>query len=322
MRGAGHLSCGISGDSEHAERDILGSEPVNTDWVQIDTAIGVATGQAFTGTARTAVGGGSINSAYRVGDGERAFFVKLNSTDRLEMFEAEADGLEQMAQTQTVRVPAPIAYGVAGTASYIVLEHLALGGGGDGANATLGRQLAALHRTAQPFFGWHRDNTIGSTPQPNPQAQDWIDFLREHRLRYQLRLASRNGHRGGLQRDGERLLVGLEGFFPGYRPQPSLLHGDLWGGNFAVATSGEPVIFDPACYFGDREADLAMTELFGGFGRAFYAAYQQAYALDAGYPVRKTLYNLYHVLNHLNLFGGSYLGQAEGMIRRLLSELR
>ncbi len=109
--------------------------------------------------------------------------------------------------------------------------------------------------------------------------------------------------------------------FVGYQPQPSLLHGDLWGGNAAVDTQGNPVIFDPACYFGDREADLAMTELFGGFGRDFYAAYQDFLPLDQGYATRKTLYNLYHILNHLHLFGGGYLSQSERMLERLLAEV-
>ena len=118
------------------------------------------------------------------------------------------------------------------------------------------------------------------------------------------------------------MLERLPLFFSGYSPRPSLLHGDLWGGNFAADEAGEPVIFDPACYYGDREADLAMTELFGGFGRGFYAAYNETFPLDAGYSTRKTLYNLYHVINHYNLFGGGYLAQAEGMVARLLAEIR
>ena len=109
-------------------------------------------------------------------------------------------------------------------------------------------------------------------------------------------------------------------FLPGYAPLPSLLHGDLWGGNYAYSATGEPVIFDPAVYYGDRETDLAMTELFGGFPAAFHAAYREAFPLDSGYPMRKALYNLYHILNHLNMFGEGYLGQAEGMIEKLLSE--
>ena len=163
--------------------------------------------------------------------------------------------------------------------------------------------------------------TIGSTPQPNPWTKNWPEFLAKHRLGFQLELAARNGLGNALQKPGEALLVRLADFFQGYQPIPSLLHGDLWGGNTAFTRSGEPVVFDPAVYYGDREADLAMTELFGGFGTRFYSAYREAWPLDAGYPTRKTLYNLYHILNHANLFGGGYLSQAETMIRRLLSEI-
>jgi fructosamine-3-kinase len=178
-----------------------------------------------------------------------------------------------------------------------------------------------MHRVTQARFGWVQDNTIGSTPQINTPEEDWIVFWREHRLRFQLHLATRHGHGGRLRERGERLLDEFPRLFAEYQPAASLLHGDLWSGNYAYTREGEPVIFDPAVYYGDREADLAMTELFGGFGREFYAAYREAYPLDEGYAVRKTLYNLYHVLNHLNLFGGGYLSQAQGMIDRLLSEL-
>jgi len=123
-----------------------------------------------------------------------------------------------------------------------------------------------------------------------------------------------------LQSQGQLLLAGLDAFFTSYQPQPCLLHGDLWGGNAAADEAGQPVIFDPACYYGDRETDIAMTELFGGFGADFYAAYNEVYALDPGYRFRKTLYNLYHVLNHVNLFGGGYLGQAERAVASLLAE--
>ncbi|OOY41228.1 hypothetical protein BOV91_12580, partial [Solemya velum gill symbiont] len=166
-----------------------------------------------------------------------------------------------------------------------------------------------MHRKTADAFGWNLDNTIGSTPQLNDWNKSWINFWREQRLGYQLQLA---GHQGSLQRQGEKLLESFH-LLIDHAPQPSLLHGDLWGGNIGYDDSGNPVIFDPALYFGDREADIAMTELFGGFGREFYAAYNAAWPLDAGYPIRKKLYNLYHILNHLNLFGSGYLGQAEGM---------
>ena len=131
-----------------------------------------------------------------------------------------------------------------------------------------------------------------------------------------------NGYGDDVAELGQRLSARLPDLFDGYTPEASLLHGDLWGGNWGVDVSGEPVLFDPAVYYGDREADLAMTELFGGFSREFYAAYRQAWPLDAGYSTRKKLYNLYHVLNHFNLFGGGYLSQAQGMIDALSSEIR
>jgi fructosamine-3-kinase len=179
-----------------------------------------------------------------------------------------------------------------------------------------------MHRQAQPYFGWRRDNTIGSTLQLNSSSDDWLTFWREQRLGFQLKLAANNGYGGSLQAKGERLCSDMAVFFEHYSPHPSLLHGDLWAGNAAVDKQGRPVVFDPACYYGDREADLAMTELFGGFSPDFYSAYQAEWPLDHGYSLRKTFYNLYHSLNHLNLFGGGYLRQAESMMAQLLAEIR
>ena len=182
----------------------------------------------------------------------------------------------------------------------------------------LGRRLARLHRVTGSRFGWDRDNTIGATPQVNTPGSDWIAFWREHRLGFQLGLAARNGHGGRLQQRGGQLMEKLPEFFRDCTPAPSLLHGDLWGGNAGFDASGDPVIYDPAVYYGDRETDIAMTELFGGFSADFYSGYNAEFPLDAGYAHRKDLYNLYHVLNHLNLFGGGYGAQAERMIDRLL----
>lgn len=286
----------------------------------IAAAIARATGKSFVPRAERAAGGGCINSARIVegGDGRR-FFVKINHARRLAMFEAEAEGLEAILATGTVRVPRPIASGTSGEEAWLVLEYLDMGGRGSAAE--LGRRLAALHRHTWERYGWHRDNTIGSTPQVNTPSADWVDFYRTHRLGFQYALAARHGAPRRLLDHGERLMAGLAGFFVGYRPAPSLLHGDLWGGNHGYA-NGEPVIFDPAVYYGDREADLAMTELFGGFPADFQAAYREAWPLDAGYGVRRALYNLYHVLNHYTLFGGGYLDQAERMTERLLAELK
>ncbi|MBK8162133.1 MAG: fructosamine kinase family protein [Gammaproteobacteria bacterium] len=284
-------------------------------------AISEAAGRAFSIRTQDSVSGGCINAAWRVSSGAQSYFVKLNEPDRAPMFAAEFAGLEELRAANAVRVPAPVCLGVTPGAAFLVLEFLELGRGAAAGHEELGRRLAAQHRVTRPDFGWRRDNTIGSTPQPNRPDADWVRFWRERRLGHQLELAAANGHRGRLQQRGEHLLAALPALLAGHAPQASLLHGDLWSGNAAFTRGGEPVIFDPAVYYGDREADIAMTELFGGFPAAFYHAYREAWPLDAGYGLRKTLYNLYHVLNHLNLFGGGYRAQAESMIDMLLGEV-
>ena len=272
----------------------------------------------FTIEHAQAAGGGCINETWIIAGAGQRFFVKLNAHDRGGMFDAEREALEELARSQGPRVPRPIACGADAERAWLVLEYLELGGRADW--ATLGRQLASQHRCTAPAFGWHRDNTIGSTPQHNASTTRWPDFFRVARLGFQLQLARDNGHRAAMER-GARLLESLDAFFAGYRPRPSLLHGDLWSGNAGFCTSGEPVIFDPAIYFGDREADLAMTELFGGFGAGFYAGYREAWPLDPGYATRKRLYNLYHLLNHLNLFGISYLDRCRNEIDWLSAQV-
>ena len=292
------------------------------DWAHIDAAISAATGSDFRSTRRRSVGGGCIHNASEVASEGARYFVKFNSADRLWMFDAEAAGLSALTECGRVRVPAPVCRGVAGGDAYLVLEYLPLAPFSDAAAAALGAQLAGLHSAPQPCFGFHADNAIGATLQPNARERDWVTFFRRHRLEFQLNLANKAGRGGSaLQTKGARLCRRLDGLFEGYAPEPSLLHGDLWSGNVAALQNGAPVMFDPAVYWGDREADLAMTELFGGFPKAFYDAYAAAAPLDPGYPTRRTLYNLYHVLNHLNLFGGGYAGQAERMIDQLLAEL-
>ncbi len=292
---------------------------METIWTAVARHISEASGAPFAIRSQQGVGGGCINTTTVLQDGKRRYFVKLNDAAHRSMFEAEAEGLGEIARTRTVRVPAPLCWGTADGSTYLVLEYLELGGADSRHLEQLGRQLAQMHRATRDRFGWQRDNTIGSTPQINTPSPDWVDFWRRQRLGFQLELAARNGR--DLMRKGERLMAELGEFFRAYRPQPSLLHGDLWGGNVGAAGQ-QPVIFDPAVYYGDREADLAMTELFGGFSGRFYQAYREAWPLDAGYQTRKTLYNLYHILNHFNLFGGGYATQAEHMIDSLLGELR
>jgi len=286
---------------------------------QIAEHISAAAGHPFDTAQGRNLGGGCINTALVLSDAAHSYFVKLNRAEGLPMFEAEAAGLAELAGTATLRVPEPLCTGVAGGQAFIVMEHLDLGGRSSGAKA--GSLLAAMHRTTSDAFGWGRDNTIGSTPQPNRRDADWARFWADQRLGFQLGLAARSGHGGALQRQGEALIDRLPALLD-HGPVPSLLHGDLWGGNMAFTRGGEPAIFDPAVYYGDREADLAMTELFGGFGSDFYAAYREAWPLEPAYATRRDLYNLYHILNHLNLFGGGYVGQALGLMGRLLAQVR
>ena len=267
------------------------------------------------------VAGGCINETWRWPSDSGALFVKLAASTCIDRLEAEKAGLEELATAQAIRVPQPLAIGACADVAYLALEWIEFIENMPESEAALGEQLACQHRVLASAYGWTRDNTIGSTPQRNQSQTDWPSFFRECRLRVQLELAAANGYGGALQRRGARLLECVETFFSSYQPVPSLLHGDLWGGNWGTDTDGRPVIFDPAVYYGDREADIAMTRLFGGFSNRFYAAYQATWPLDQAAGTRRTLYNLYHVLNHLNLFGSGYLAQAEAMIERLLAEL-
>lgn len=291
-------------------------------WSDISAGISRSLGRPFTARTNTPVAGGCINTAAVIASGNDRFFVKLNSASRLAMFEAEADGLEALAAARTVRVPSVVCAGTAGPHSFLALEYLDMIPPGPLTARSLGLHLAEMHSVPQAYFGWKRDNTIGATLQPNERCASWPEFYRRYRLQHQLALAGRAQHRArGLQEKGERLCGNLDRFFTGYTPYPSLLHGDLWSGNFSALADDEPVVFDPAVYFGDRETDIAMTELFGGFDAGFYQAYSATLPLDPGYEVRRNLYKLYHVLNHLNLFGPGYASQAENLMDVLLAEL-
>ena len=291
------------------------------DFTAIEQAISEATGVAFRVDTARDLGGGCINDAFRIEGGDARYFLKVNARDKLPMFEAEQAGLQLIAATGAIRVPQPIASGLSGDHCWMALEFIPFGSSNDRTSTLLGERLADLHRQLAPEFGWERDNAIGATPQHNTRDPDWAHFYAQHRLGFQLQLAKDNGAPAGLLDRGQRLRESLSVFFRGYRPVPSLLHGDLWGGNWGADEQGNPVLFDPAVYYGDREADLAMTELFGGFDDRFYQSYRDHWDIDPGYAIRKVLYNLYHVLNHFNLFGGNYAAQAEEMVGRLLAEV-
>lgn len=286
---------------------------------EIDNAISNATGVLFKSQSSSAIGGGCINQASKIQsmDG-RNFFLKINQASFLPFFEAEAEALKEIRATQTIMAPDVITHGVAKNQAFLVLEYIEEGRSSPGSQKNLGMLLAKMHKIEQPFFGWERDNCIGATHQPNPKTNSWPVFYRDHRLAFQFKLAQSNGR---TFEGAQKLLKSIESFFADYSPYPSLLHGDLWGGNASCDSSGVPFIYDPASYYGDREADLAFTYMFGGFSSSFYDAYNHEYPLNSGFPKRKTLYNLYHELNHFNLFGGGYASSAQSSIDQLLSQL-
>jgi protein-ribulosamine 3-kinase len=291
----------------------------------LETAIAEATREPFDIVSFAPVAGGCIHTAMRLSGedaaGKRDYFAKMNEPDRAPMFAAEAEGLAALRKAGAVKVPRALAQGRDGERAWLVLEWLDLMPLDAKSAARLGIALAAQHRLPQPKFGWPRDNFIGATPQVNGESDDWLAFWRANRLHPQLRLAAHRRLPSRLIDRGERLMADCGAFFGSHSPAKSLLHGDLWIGNAAAVAGDTPVVFDPAVYVGDREADVAMTHLFGGFPADFLSAYRAAWALDDGYGVRRDFYNLYHRLNHANLFGGSHGRESEQAIERLLAEI-
>jgi protein-ribulosamine 3-kinase len=291
-------------------------------WAAAAAELTRLTGTSFGREPEARVAGGSINLCYRWPTASGPTFVKMAGAAAAAMLEAEAAGLVELARARAVRVPQVLACGVGGDSAFLALEWLEAGRATEASAERLGTQLAAQHALRAPQHGWWRDNTIGSTPQANSRTTSWPEFFRERRLRPQLALAVSRGFGALLEAPGERLLEGVAALLATHRPQPALLHGDLWGGNWLTTPAGDPAIFDPAVYYGDRETDIAMTELFGGFAPRFYQAYAAVSPLPPGAELRRELYNLYHVLNHANLFGGGYAASARRTIERLLAELR
>ena len=244
------------------------------------------------------------------------------------MFATEAHSLQAISNSHTILCPKVHGFGFfENQQSWLLMEHLPLTSKGD--DFQRGRDLAFMHqqinrnpKTVTQPFGWFEDNFIGHTPQKNHWHSEWVSFYGEQRLRPQLELTQMRGASHTLYDLGCELIEQLPSWFKSYQPEPSLLHGDLWGGNSAFTVTGEAVVFDPACYYGDRETDIAMTELFGGFSTEFYTGYNDVLPLDSGYQTRKPLYNLYHLLNHFNLFGGHYMQQSEQLIKALLKQPR
>jgi len=267
------------------------------------------------------VSGGCIHDAriVELADGRR-LFVKSDvaRAGRADLFEREAEGLSALAEPGAIRLPRDPLPGSAGNLLFLVMEAIPAGRPGPGFFADFGRRFAALHRaTVADRHGFEHDNYLGGSPQPNPWTGSWPDFFRDHRLGHQLALARRRGRSDPeLARLGDRLLARLDDLLDVPGEPPCLLHGDLWSGNYLADDAGAPTLVDPAAYHGHREADLAMTRLFGGFAPDFYTAYEEAWPLPAGHEERLEIYQLYHLLNHLNLFGEGYRGRCLEILRR------
>lgn len=266
---------------------------------------------------------GRTRRAWRLDTADGPLFVKLLAADQADVFAAEADGLEMLRATRTFTVPVVKARGSDATHAWLALEWLDLRPVSTAEEGRLfGHALAALHAVEGPCYGLMRDNWLGDSPQENGQAQSWPMFYAQKRLQPQLDRVIAGGRSGPLVRDTRAIIERVPALFLDYRPAPSLLHGDLWFGNAGIDAAGRPAVFDPAAYYGDREADFAIAELFGGFPVSMYAAYIDRTPLHPGAPERRGLYRLYHLLNHYNLFGASYLREAERTAARLISELR
>ena len=270
---------------------------------------------------RKAVSGGDINRAYELtlSDGNKVF-MKANRKENADFFRAEAEGLEAIRQTGAIDVPRVISYGKGDQESFLLMEYISEGKKSRNSSEELGRRLAEMHQAdAGAFvpdgrFGFLHDNYIGAGFQKNAPEDLWIDFFIKKRLKPQFDRAGSYWNPEDRKKI-DRFLERVDGYLT--EPvKPSLLHGDLWAGNYMIDCQGIPWLIDPAAYVGHPEADLAMTELFGGFDSAFYGAYREAAGIDPEYKERRDLYNLYHLLNHLNLFGGSYLYSVRSIVAR------
>lgn len=266
------------------------------------------------------VPGGDIAEASLLTGADGQVFVKTLPLEQAGLLSAEADGLQALAEAGAVRVPRVIRRGMHDGFAWLALEYLELDQRSPRADERLGRQLAAMHGHTAEEFGWHRNNYIGRTPQINTRIDDWTVFFAAHRLGAQFDRLHRKQPDQGWKALKNEITAAWEKASSGHQPVPSLIHGDLWRGNAAAISDDTPVIFDPAVHYADRECDLAMAHLFGGFSEDFYEAYEKAWALPEGFETRRLHYKLYHMLNHANLFGGAYVQAADQLCRRILQD--
>lgn len=286
-------------------------------WQAINQQISEVIGQEFIPQERQRLDGGDIHQCFRVSDGILTFFIKTNDKEFLPMLVAESDGLEALAKADIVTVPNVICLGTTKSHCYLVLEYFPLSPIDHATSYTLGRELAELHRWGeQKEYGFDLDNYIGCSVQPNGWHKKWSRFFAEQRIGWQLQLLK---EKGIVFTDVDEFVEMICMRLSGHNPKPSLLHGDLWASNVARIGQGV-IVYDPACYWGDRECDVAMCNLPDDLYQEFYRGYNEVYPLEEGYALRAEIYNLYHVLNLCNCLGGHYIEQAQQQITRLLAE--
>jgi protein-ribulosamine 3-kinase len=263
------------------------------------------------------VSGGDINYSYKVSTTHGDFFLKWNNKNKYpEMFEAEAKGLSLLKKTKTLRIPEIVAYDEIADYSFLVLEFINSGKRNTDFWENFGIKLAELHRNTAPFFGLDFDNYIGSLPQSNEKRRRWPEFYIEKRLQPMINIAMEHK---SIDRDTillfDKFFAKADEIFP-LEPS-SLLHGDLWSGNFITAADGSSCLIDPAVYYGHRETDIAMTKLFGGFDSSFYDAYNEAFPMEKGWQQRMDYFMLYPLMVHLNLFGSGYLNAVKSILQKV-----
>ncbi|MCF2946843.1 fructosamine kinase family protein [Paraglaciecola aquimarina] len=257
---------------------------------------------------------GDSHQTFRVSDGKRRFFVKVNEKIRHTNFQAEIEGLKHLNDTELFKISKVITDGVVSDHSFLVLEYIHMQPGNSENWQVFGQLLAKMHQqNKQNMYGWQEDNFIGKTSQNNKWQKNWSQFFAEQRIGFLLQLLADNGHKLA---DIDKAVESVHTLLVGHNPQASMLHGDLWQGNTGFYKD-QAVIFDPAFYFGDRETDIAMSELFGRFPNEFYQGYNEIWPLESNYQYRKPIYQLYHTLNHALLFEGYYLDSAKSILKNL-----
>ncbi len=297
-------------------------EKNDTFWQEINAGISAAKKYNFEPVRCFPLSSGITGETFRLQTKSESIFLKLIDINRSPILYSEAEGLKAISNTNTLKTPRIFAKGESADFAWLALEFISLRSPNTSCAIEMGESLAAMHQNQNDFHGWHSNNWIGANKQRNSFSNDWPNFFKEFRLLPQLNQALDNNLDTSVFDSGQLLLEEISKLFTNYYPAPSLLHGDLWTGNWASDPEGNPIVFDPACYYGDRETDIAMTELFAGFRQDFYDAYNSANPIDKGYVERKSVYNLYHILNHFNIFGASYEQQASDLIQKSLSAIR